>query len=88
MRVRLVGEPTPGLATQLQVVPLQSGGALRLSVARAKTAGGRNLSPKGLEPDDRVFASAAEEGQAPVDAAMQKALRILGEKPPPGSPVS
>ena len=80
LRVRLVGEATPGLATELKVVPLQSGGALRLSVARVKTANGRSLSPRGLEPDDRVYASNPEEGQPAVDAALKRALGILGEK--------
>jgi C-terminal processing protease CtpA/Prc len=86
--VRLVGEPTSGLATELQVVPLQSGGVLRLSVARAKTAGGRSLAPKGLEPDDRVFEALPEEGQPAVDAQMKRALRILAEKPAAGGPAA
>lgn len=80
-RVQLVGEPTPGLATELKVVPLQSGGVLRLSVARVKTAGGRSLSPRGLEPDERVFEAPVEEGKAAVDGPLRRALKLLAENP-------
>jgi hypothetical protein len=85
--VRLVGEPTFGMGFSAQVVKLTSGGALKLSVGKVRTARGRTLSPKGLEPDDRVFtlasddASGAGTGKAPADPVLSRGLRILAEPP-------
>jgi carboxyl-terminal processing protease len=79
-KIRLVGEPTFGAGSVLDVVPLSSGGALKLSVAKIRSAGGRALSPKGLEPDDRVYPSPAEEGQpAPPDLILQRGIKLLAE---------
>lgn len=81
---RLVGEPTIGMAFTQQVVRLASGGALRLAVAKVRTAGGKALSPKGLEPDDRVF-SMPEDGEhrpAAVDPVLRRGLRIVAEMAP------
>jgi carboxyl-terminal processing protease len=79
-KVRLVGEPTFGAGSILEVVPLSSGGALKLSVAKVRTAGGRALSPKGLEPDDRVYPIPADEGQpAPADQILLRGVKLLAE---------
>jgi carboxyl-terminal processing protease len=81
--VRLVGEPTFGMGFSAQVVKLGSGGALKLSVAKIRTARGRTLSPKGLEPDDRVFTVAVDDtsGKPPTDPVLQRGLRVLAEPP-------
>lgn len=86
-RVRLIGEPTTGMGADYQVVNLPSGGALKLAVAKLKTAGGVSLSPKGLEPDDRVFTVAHQETTGPeTDQALQQGLRFLAEgATPPAS---
>ena len=79
-KIRLVGEPTFGAGSVLEVVPLSSGGALKLSVAKVHTAGGRALSPKGLEPDDRVYVMPPEEGQpSPGDLILQRGVKLLAE---------
>ncbi len=79
-KVRLVGEPTFGAGSVLDVVPLSSGGALKLSVAKVRTPAGRALSPKGLEPDDRVYPLPADEGQpVPADLILQRGVKLLAE---------
>ena len=88
-KVRLVGEPTFGAGSVLQVVPLSSGGALKLSVAKLRTAGGRALSPKGLEPDDRVYVTPADEGQpAPPDQILARGVKLLAEMAAKAKPAS
>ncbi|MEO6324836.1 MAG: S41 family peptidase [Thermoanaerobaculia bacterium] len=82
--VRLVGEPTVGMGFSSQTVKLASGGSLRLSVGKIRTSSGKSLSPKGLEPDDRVFAipeaPAGHEQPVPaVDAILKRGLKILTE---------
>lgn len=86
-RVRLIGEPTVGMGADYQIVNLPSGGALKLAVAKVRTAGGVSLSPKGLEPDDRVFSVAHQEiTSAETDLTLQQGLRFLSEgAAPPAS---
>jgi len=81
--VRLVGEPTVGMGFTAQVVKLSSGGALKLSVGKIRTASGKALSPRGLEPDDRVFIAPVDEGadQPAVDMILQRGLKVLAEPP-------
>lgn len=82
--VKLVGEPTFGMGFQSQVVRLQSGGALRISVGKIHTVRGRVLSPRGLEPDDRVYALPVDEStKVPADPILQRGLKILAESPAP-----
>lgn len=83
--VRLVGEPTFGMGFSSQVVRLASGGSLKISVGKLRTVSGRALSPKGLEPDDRVF-PLPDDGHGktqPVDAILKRGLKILAEAPVP-----
>jgi C-terminal processing protease CtpA/Prc len=66
-----------------QVVKLTSGGALKLSVGKIRTARGRTLSPKGLEPDDRVFTLAVDDasGKPATDPILSRGLKVLAEPP-------
>jgi len=83
LRVRVVGEPTFGMGLTQEVVRLASGGALRITVGKVRTAAGRSLSPRGLEPDDRVFhvlPEEGEEGKTP-DPFLERALKVAGEIP-------
>jgi carboxyl-terminal processing protease len=80
-QVRIVGEPSVGMGFLQQVVKLQSGGMLKLSVGKIRTISGRALSPKGLTPDDRVYhlpTSDAAPG-APPDPFLDRALKLLAE---------
>lgn len=83
LRVRVVGEPTFGMGVSQEVVRLASGGALRLTVGKVRTAAGRSLSPRGLEPDDRVFHVLPEEGEEgkAADPFLERALKVAGELP-------
>lgn len=83
LRVRVVGEPTFGMGLTQEVVRLASGGALRITVGKVRTAAGRSLSPRGLEPDDRVFHVLPEEGEEgkATDPFLEKALKVAGELP-------
>ncbi len=77
---RLVGEPTSGMGFVSQVVKLTSGGSLRLSVGKLRTVSGRSLSPKGLEPDDRVYPAPPDEGGPPDgDPILDRGLKVLAE---------
>ncbi len=80
-RIRLVGEPTFGMGSVQEVIPLSSGGALRLSVAKVRTASGRSLSPKGIDPDDRVYTIPLDAGQVgPAnDQILQRGIKVLAE---------
>jgi carboxyl-terminal processing protease len=79
--VRLVGETTIGMGFSSQTVKLASGGSLRLSVGKIRTSSGRSLSPKGLEPDDRVYAIPEVHGaeQPAVDSILKRGLKVLAE---------
>jgi C-terminal processing protease CtpA/Prc len=79
LAVRLVGEPTVGMGFTAQVVKLASGGSLKLSVGKIRTAAGKTLCPKGLQPDDRVFHSAADEGTGRLDPILRQGLKVLAE---------
>jgi len=82
--VRLVGEPSMGMAFTQQVVKMQSGGALQVSVGKIRTLSGRALSPKGLSPDDRVYHVPPDESvnQSPVDPFLERAVKVLAEGRP------
>ncbi len=82
--VRLVGEPSMGMAFTQQVVKMQSGGALQVSVGKIRTLSGRALSPKGLSPDDRVYHVPPDDSvnQSPVDPFLERAVKVLAAARP------
>ncbi len=79
LAVRLVGEPTVGMGFTAQVVRLSSGGSLKLSVGKIRTVAGKTLCPKGLQPDDRVFHSPADEAAGHLDPILKRGLQVLAE---------
>lgn len=83
LRVRVVGEPTFGMGLTQEVVRLASGGALRVTVGKVRTAAGRSLSPRGLDPDDRVFHVLTDEGEEAKDKDpfLERALKVVSELP-------
>ena len=83
LRVRVVGEPTFGMGLTQEVVRLASGGALRITVGKVRTPAGRALSPRGLDPDDRVFHVLPEEGETEKlpDPFLERALKVASELP-------
>jgi C-terminal peptidase prc len=82
--VRLVGEPSMGMAFAQKVVRMQSGGALQVSVGKVRTLSGRALSPKGLSPDVRVYHVPPDDSisQSPVDLFLERAVKVLAEARP------
>ncbi|MEO8587586.1 MAG: S41 family peptidase [Acidobacteriota bacterium] len=79
LAVRVVGEPTVGMGFTAQVVRLSSGGSLRLAVGKIRTAAGKALCPKGLQPDDRVFHGPPGEAVGRMDPILQRGLKVLAE---------
>ncbi len=88
-RPLLIGESTCGMGMKSEVVKLASGGAVKLSVGKIRTVTGRALSPRGLDPDERVFASAEPEAGEAVDAVLTRGVKLLAElTAPPSKSVS
>lgn len=54
-RATLIGEQTFGKGTVQAIIPLETGGALKITVARYQTPGGRNIDGTGLQPDIQVL---------------------------------
>ncbi|MGH9348951.1 MAG: S41 family peptidase [Vicinamibacterales bacterium] len=81
-RATLVGGATIGRAARQRLVKLPDGSGLWLSHIRYLTPAGDQLHEKGLEPDIDVDQPDVEFGsEAPtVDATLQKALELFGEK--------
>ena len=77
--MRLVGETTVGMGFTAEVVKLASGGSLRLSVGKIHTLAGKELCPKGLQPDDRVYHGAPDEATGKGDLILKRGIKILGE---------
>ncbi|HSB36629.1 MAG TPA: S41 family peptidase [Thermoanaerobaculia bacterium] len=82
--VRLVGEPSVGMGFTQQIVKMQSGGSLRVSVGKIRTPSGKALSPKGLSPDDRVYHVPPDDSiaQPPTDPFLDRAVKVLAEARP------
>lgn len=84
--VRLVGEPTFGMAFKAQVVKLASGGALKISVGKVHSPSGKALSPRGLEPDERVYQLPDDGTSRPTaDPILQRGLKVMAEATAPKS---
>lgn len=65
---RLVGSTTFGKAVVQNVIPLDSGGALKLTTANYYTPLGRNINHQGLEPDVSVLTR---------ELQLERALQLL-----------
>ncbi|MCO5316039.1 MAG: S41 family peptidase [Solirubrobacterales bacterium] len=72
-RVPVVGTRTFGKGLYQQVIPLDNGGSLDLSVGEFFTADGVSLAGKGLVPDVRV----GQPRDAERDLQLDRALRVL-----------
>lgn len=76
----LVGTKTFGKASVQDVIPLPTGGAIRLTVARYLTPKGRLIDGKGLEPDVKVEEADPHYQPPPFAPLGRRALRpgLLG----------
>jgi carboxyl-terminal processing protease len=74
----LVGTKTFGKGTFQEVIELDEGGALSLTVGEYLTASGESLAGDGIEPDVRASDRRSSDG----DEALRRALKVLaGELP-------
>jgi carboxyl-terminal processing protease len=74
----LVGAKTFGKGTFQEVIELDEGGALSLTVGEYLTASGESLAGDGIEPDVRASDRRSSDG----DEALRRALKVLaGELP-------
>jgi carboxyl-terminal processing protease len=73
---RLVGTRTFGKGTFQEVIELEGGGAVDLTVGEYLTADGSSLAGKGVEPDVR----ASDRRDSAADEALDRALAVLARK--------
>jgi carboxyl-terminal processing protease len=72
----IVGTRSFGKGTFQQVIQLEAGGALDLTVGEYFTADGESLAGKGIRPEVR----AADDPQTPRDEGLRRALAVLAAK--------
>jgi carboxyl-terminal processing protease len=84
-RARILGTQTFGKGTIQTLLPLSTGSAVKLTVARYFTPNGRSLQAKGITPDLVVEQPESESANQPAfypasrnDRQYQQALRVLG----------
>jgi carboxyl-terminal processing protease len=73
---QVVGERSFGKGTFQEVIPLDGGGALDLTVGEYETRSGRSLSGEGIQPD---FPVEDRPGTRP-DEGLRRALQVLGNQ--------
>lgn len=74
--VPLVGTRSFGKGLFQQIIPLENGGSLDLSVGEFVTASGESLAGEGLEPDFVVEGS----GRAGAEKQLERALQVLADR--------
>jgi len=82
LRLKLIGEKTFGKGVVQELVNLDDGASLKVTVARWFTPAGTNISEKGIEPDIKVELTDDQKkniifGDLSVDPQLQKALDTL-----------
>ena len=73
---KLVGEKTFGKGSVQELVPLQNGGELKVTVAKWFTPGGKNISEEGIVPDTEIKLTDDDVKQG-RDAQKEKAFELL-----------
>lgn len=74
----LVGEPSFGKGSFQEVIPLDAGGALDLTIGEYLTAEGESLAGEGVQPDER----AVDRPRTDRDEGLDRALQVLGRELP------
>lgn len=69
---KVVGTKTYGKGVMQEVVPLQSGGALKLTIQEFHTPNGNMINKKGIEPDVKV----EENKETETDEQLNKAIEL------------
>lgn len=70
---KVVGSKTFGKGVMQEIVPVKSGGALKLTIEEFRTPNGNAINKKGIEPDVVV----EENKETEVDEQLQKAIETL-----------
>jgi carboxyl-terminal processing protease len=72
----IVGERSFGKGTFQQVIPLENGGALDLTIGEYLTRDGDSLANVGIKPE----VAASDRPGTPPDEALQEALAVVGRQ--------
>lgn len=78
-KAKLVGEKSFGKGSVQEVVELPGDSALKVTIAKWITPGGRNLNKDGLEPDEKVVMT-DDDYKNEKDPQLDKALEIVYNK--------
>jgi carboxyl-terminal processing protease len=78
----VVGTRSYGKGVFQDVIPLDAGGALDLTIGRYFTPDGTSLAGKGITPD----VTARDDPHTKADEGLARALAVLGRELGPGSP--
>lgn len=70
---KVVGTKTFGKGVMQEIVPLSSGGALKLTIEEFKTPNGTTINEKGIDPDVEI----EEDEETEIDEQLQKAIEEL-----------
>ncbi len=72
-RAKIVGTKTFGKGVMQEIVPVASGGALKLTIEEFRTPNGDVINKKGIEPDIEI----EDNQETEKDEQLQKAIEIL-----------
>jgi carboxyl-terminal processing protease len=78
-KAKLVGEKSFGKGSVQEVVELPGDSALKVTIAKWITPGGRNLNKDGLEPDEKVVMT-DDDYKNEKDPQLDKALGMVYNK--------
>ncbi|MBQ3145580.1 MAG: S41 family peptidase [Clostridia bacterium] len=70
---KIVGNKTFGKGVMQEIVPVASGGALKLTIEEFRTPNGEIINKKGIEPDIEI----QDDKKTEADEQLQKAIEIL-----------
>lgn len=77
-RAVVLGSTTFGKGAVQSLIPLENGGAMKLTTAHYRTPSGRLIEGAGIVPDiEAVEADTAPEPESETDALQEKAMRVL-----------
>jgi carboxyl-terminal processing protease len=77
---KLVGKKTFGKGIVQNIIPLEDGSAIKLTVANYYTRGGHDIHLKGIEPDVEVELDADKYLEDGTDTQLDKAVEVMKEE--------
>ena len=75
--IKLVGIKTFGKGSVQEVIPIQGGSSLKVTIAKWLTPKGEEINGKGLEPDVKVELPKEEDQDPKKDPIMEKGIEVL-----------